>query len=819
MRSVQFEYVLKGVFLGLWTFVGLRQDPANPSWNDLLRVVAWMSGGLGIGLCVSCIWQLVRGYRPGANPVGFLILVLLEGSFWIYLGIVGGLAAGILDDRPDTSNPHDYWLGYCAVGGAVLGFGFYQLRQVKAWTWRFGLAAAMGALLVAVAIFSIDSPDRLNITDQTARHTLGYFVLLGLPFFYLLTFCGDAEESEIEIAALCAAMALGFWLTQAAKGTFEGVCFLGPALLYFVYSTRWLPGLKVFKHTLRGYGHLHVGRIRDALASFRRAREINPKSQLATDGLWELHKRVDIQSLANDPAALELLDYGFCLDRAGTLLIGSGTPTAKARAEADGMLELVARQKPDTAARVDYLRAVSQTHAKHFDTAADTLRRLLDPETPYDARLRKSVLFPAWDLALRLHPELVSRLGEAEVAKPGRRIEAIGAVERILRNAPDDPSAVELKRLLYANLTEPEFVSAAASGPPTDFNYDYVEQLGLALVDDADPGQKARGKAFLRIAGRGLPDRGPAIFRKLADATDDPDEARGYKEQVKRAGVTVGPKNLAPDMRATYFQTLSELVTDADARGDYDAAIGDLRLYMENGKNELDGYRKLAGLYEKNRDPLNALLMTETGLIYNGKDPDFLAKKDKYYYSVEPDRLEKVRDKVQGYFDVDYCVGKATQILSQKEPDLDTLDWGYHLVTLAGVVKPKHAGVMVAKARLLLRKGDRQDGIRILEDVREIPKSKVDDEEAWYTATRILGDLYLNELERPDLAVQCFLDFKDHQKAGADTLYKIAQCYEAMKEPKKAIQFYETVTAYEGHPKYWDATEAVRRLKEGTTAT
>jgi tetratricopeptide (TPR) repeat protein len=206
--------------------------------------------------------------------------------------------------------------------------------------------------------------------------------------------------------------------------------------------------------------------------------------------------------------------------------------------------------------------------------------------------------------------------------------------------------------------------------------------------------------------------------------------------------------------------------------------------------------------------------MTETGLIYNGKDADFLAKKDKYYYSVDPARLEAVRDKVQGYFDVNYCVAKATQILGQRDPDLEMLDWGYHLVTLAAVVKPKAAAVLVAKGRLLLRKGERQAGLAILEDVREIPKTKVDDEEAWYVATRILGDLYLNELDRPDLAVQCFLDFKDHQKAGADTLYRIGQCYEAMKDSKRAIQFYETVTAYEGHPKYWDATEAVRRLKE-----
>src|SRR5262245_28673326 len=467
MRSVQFEYVLKGVFLGLWAFVALRQDPVQPDWNAMLRVVGWMAAGLGAGLGVSFAWQIFRGYRPGANVVGFLLLVLLEGSFWIYIGLVGGLAAGMMIDRFDHPNPaRDGWLGYADVAGALLGFGFYQLRQVKDWAWRFGLAAGVGALLVYTAILWVDDAQWLG--DDSARKTFGAFVLIGLPFFYLLTFCGDAEESEVEIAALCAALGLGLWLLQFPKNL-PAAGFLVPVMLYFVYATKWLPGLRVFKHTLRGYGHLHVGRIRDALASFRRARQINPKSQLATDGLWELHKRVDIQSLANDPAALALLDYGFCLDRAGALLIGSGTPTPAARAEADRMLELIAVQKPEMAGRVDYLRAVSLTHDKQFDAAADTLRRLLDPETPYGPRWRRPALFPAWDLALRLHPEVIARLGDPELTKPGRRIEAIGAVERALRDAADDPTALELKRLFYAGLTESEFVAAAAAEPPTDF--------------------------------------------------------------------------------------------------------------------------------------------------------------------------------------------------------------------------------------------------------------------------------------------------------------------------------------------------------------
>ena len=58
----------------------------------------------------------------------------------------------------------------------------------------------------------------------------------------------------------------------------------------------------------------------------------------------------------------------------------------------------------------------------------------------------------------------------------------------------------------------------------------------------------------------------------------------------------------------------------------------------------------------------------------------------------------------------------------------------------------------------------------------------------------------------------CFLKFKDYHKSGADTLYQIARCYEAMGDLPHAIQFYNVVTGYEGHPLYWDAKESLKRL-------
>ena len=68
------------------------------------------------------------------------------------------------------------------------------------------------------------------------------------------------------------------------------------------------------------------------------------------------------------------------------------------------------------------------------------------------------------------------------------------------------------------------------------------------------------------------------------------------------------------------------------------------------------------------------------------------------------------------------------------------------------------------------------------------------------------------ELSRPDLALRAYLDYKEFHKSGADTLFQIARCYEAMGDPGNAAKFYTAVTAYEEHPRHWDAKEALKRL-------
>ena len=819
MNAVLREYILKGVFVGLWAYLALVQ----PDWTAFSHVVGLGAGGLTLGLLAGAVQQILRGYRPQSNPMGFLLLVLLDSPFFIYLGLVGGVAIGTLLERPtpDAANPARDWLGYCVIAGALLGYGFHQLTQVKDALWRFVLGFIVGGSLVYLAITYLNELPAFS--ELAAQKQFAVYILLGLPFFYVLTFCGEADESEVEIAALCAGLGIGLYLLRLSTQLPEyadKLIFLVPLGLYFVYATQVLPYLRTFKHTLRGFGYLYLQRIPEALLSFGRAIDLERKlplakrGKLATQGLLELHRRIDVSKL--DDRTAQLLNFDFCLAVVNGTLIGERSPTPEARTEAMAMLSLIKRQRPDLLPRVDYLRAIAQTHAKQFDGAAESLSRLLNPETPYTGNLREKVLFLAWELALRLHPELTKRLGAAELAKPGRRMDAIRAVERKLAESAEDPVAIELKRELYSGLTEAEFSAASAIGTPTEFNYDYVEQVGLSLAESPDVEQRERGMSYLRIAGRGLLQRGPSIFAKLADlasAMGRSEEARGYLEQVKRAGVAAGPKNLPTDQRDLYIATLKKLSDEAAARGDYEAAVGDLRLYIEAGKEDAETLRQLAEFHEKTGDILNALLITERGLLYAKKDANLLEKKGMYYRSVDVERVTAVRDKVKSWFDVAYCLKNAKLVSDQKEPDLDTLEWGLHLARLARAVQPTSQVAWLAEARLRLRSGEREEGIRLLEDLREQKRGSGEDEDAWFIGTRLLGDMYLDELARPDLAIECYKDYREFQRSGADTSFRLGQAYEAATDIPNAIRSYEIVTAYPQHPRYWDATEAIRRLK------
>jgi tetratricopeptide (TPR) repeat protein len=825
MRWLQTEYLLKGVYLGLVLYAALQQA-ATPQygWDALARVNLLALGGLVLALFVAGLLKVREGYRVRGRLLIFTLFLLLESPTLAYAGILGGTFAGIawvhqfLGDQPRLQELFLPTLG----GGAAAGLVFGSLREVRHRLARIGLILALAAGLVAGLLYWLGQFGNLahsyRLEDQTV---FAVQILVGIPFFYLLTFAGHEEESEIEIGIMAASLGLGLGILTYEQVNLRSLAFVLPVLVYFIYTTKVLPGLRVLKHAFRGFSYARVGRHRRALQAFRRALQLDPNNRLARDGFWNVHRSLDLDQLANDPQTLALVDLDLCLQRAGSLLLHAG-PSAAQLEEAHRLLDLVLRLQPSMRPSVDYWRAVAHVHARRFDEAATELEHVLDPSHygPGNAQ-RHNVLLAAWQLALLLHEEMRRRVGQPQLALPGRRMEAIAAVERHLADNPDDQTIWGLKRLLYQDVTEEEYDAFAGAGiAAPHFDHEYVQQLGLALIDDNTRWQ--RGGEYLRMAARGLPALGPTIFVQIAQAHQRAghiDEARHNYELAKRAGLAVGQKNLADAERQAYFATVKLLGEDALARGDLDAAIENYRLYAESERAGLETLRTLASLYEKKGDALSAMRVTDQALAaYNAKDKDLLERKDRYYYSVMPEQIRSRIESVRPWFDFDYCVRKARSILDGRYTDVEWLDVAHHLTQLALVVMPECRAVKVLLAKVLLRYGERDRAIATLEEVRNPKPEKfasAEDEDAWYQSCQLLSDLYL-EVGRPDLAVPCLIDFRQSSKSGARTLYKMGQAYEQLGDRVRAAKCYKQVTAYEGNPLAPDAEDALQRLQQPT---
>jgi tetratricopeptide (TPR) repeat protein len=825
MRGLQMEYILKGIYLGLLLYVAAH----TADWTQVGTVAACTVGGLGVCLALAAVGKLQQGVKVGGQWLAFFLFLLLESPGLVYTGVLAGTAAGALLAIPPPEGSATNWqLLSFAGGGAGLGILFAMLREVQQPQLRFGLilllaAALVTGMLVAFGQFDALLGMQLKQIDLTALNTTIFAVqlLIGVPVFYLLAFSGRAEESEVEIGAVCAALGLALWLL--VHGTpdmkpFQSLTFLLPLVLYFVYTLRILPGLRVFKHVLRGLSYLRMNKYGSALFSLRRALQLDPQNALALKALWDLHRSVDVDQLRTDPKLLAMLDYDLCLERAGALL--GSKPSPAQLDEANRLLDLVLGQKPAMRPRVQYWRVVALLHAREYDRAAAELEHVLDPAHPgLDAAQRNAILLQAWQLALLLHEEMRRRVGGPQLALPGRRMEAIAAVERHLADNPNDQGIWELKRLLYQDVTEAEY-DAAAGAPDVavrQFDHGYAQQLGLALIND--PARWQRGGEYLRLAARGMPATGPTIFKQIAEAhqrNGNVEGARQNYELVKRTGRLIGPKNLPDEERHAYFATVKLLADDAHARGDVDAAIENYTLMTESERSGLETLRTLADLHEKRGDPLMALRVTEQALIYNGRDRDLLERKDRYYYSVMPDDLQARVEAVRLCFDVAYCLRKAKSLLDTRDADLELIAWAQHLATVVRVVQPESVTARVILARAHLRLGERDEAVRLLESLRDPRPAQFvsgEDEESWYLASRLLGDLYLYELNRPDLAVACFTDFSKSSKSGADTMFKLGQAHEQLGDVPRARRYYEKVMAYDNHPRAPDAREALSRLQ------
>jgi tetratricopeptide (TPR) repeat protein len=839
MRWLPTEYLLKGVFLGLVAFAALQQSTPAPdgtlpgSWRALAQFNLLILGGLVVALVIGAVAKMREGYRASGRFLLFLLFLLLETPTLVYAGILGGTVAGVVLILPPQNADLLVW---CVLGGAGLGLGLGLMRHIQRRSLRLSFILLAAAALATLFLIWFHDPfswfhGGRSTEKDDATYLFAAQVLLGIPFFYILTFAGVEEETEVETGAMAASFAIGVGLLTVHSPQFRFIGLVLPAAWYVWYTIFILPGLRVLKHAFRGLSYAEVGRHRGALVAFRRALQLDPEHVLAREGFWNVHCALDLKQLANDPETLALVDFDLCLERVASLLV-RGTPTPDQMEESRRLLELVLSQRPAMRPQVGYWRAVAHTHVHEFDQAVAELHHLLDPDY-YGANNpnRLAVLAPAWLLALVLHPELRRRLGETELARPGRRMEAIAGVEKHLAANAGDSGMEELKRQLYHDLTEAEYEAelsapsasegaaahpARALGAGRSFDHGYVERLGMSLIQDAEHWK--RGAEYLRLAARGQPARAVSIYVQIAKAhlrANDDAGAVPYFEQARDAARAVGVKNLADSEQRTYFATVKYLGEAGLFRGNVDSAIENLRLYTESPDSGLETYRALAEAYERKQEPLLALRACEQALLYNSKDPDLVERKHKYYFSVMPEVLHANLDMIRPAFDVPYCTERARTILENPAfTDLEWLEVADHLVKLALVMQPENLSAEVLLARVQLRQGDRDSAIALLEKVREPKPEKFatsEDEESWYVCCQVLGDLYM-EISRADLAVPCYLDFRKSIRSGAKTLYKLGQAYEQLGDVPRAIKCYQLVTGYEGNPLVYDARGALSRL-------
>jgi hypothetical protein len=473
-------------------------------------------------------------------------------------------------------------------------------------------------------------------------------------------------------------------------------------------------------------------------------------------------------------------------------------------------------------------------HEHKFDEAAEHLRSVLQlPQ--YLTPERQSVHFAAWQLALYGHPEMARRVGQPLLPRAGQRMDAIAAVESQLKLTPQDPIATDMKKQFYADLTESEYWSITQPEQvPPHFDFDCVQQLGMALLGDRDRWQ--RGCEYLRIAAHGLPAQATNIYMYIAHTHDKHGDRAGLWANYLTAmtiGRKVGVQNLQPADKEALFANVKKVGDLALKEDKIDVGLEAYKFLSLHENAGIETWRTLANLFEKmaeraekagqhderNKNIWQALHCTEHAFTYSANDADLQARKDRYYYSIEPDDLKARLESVSKWFDVEYCKSKANWILERSGADPSSLDWAAHLASLAIIAQPSSLAARFLKARVHRLRGDLADMTTVLEAIRQNKPEKFaneDEAKAWYFTHRLLGDMYVDE--KPDQAVQCYLEFRQSDEAGADTSYKLGRAYEALGDFPNAAAAYEEVTAYERHPLYYEARDALDRVKRAPTA-
>ena len=260
--------------------------------------------------------------------------------------------------------------------------------------------------------------------------------------------------------------------------------------------------------------------------------------------------------------------------------------------------------------------------------------------------------------------------------------------------------------------------------------------------------------------------------------------------------------------------------TGARRKKQVDVALEAYKFLSLHENAGIETWRILQLIFSKKERHLAPRLHYRTCIdVHNANDPDLIARKDRYYYSIMPDDLKSRLDSVAKWFDPEYCKTKSSWILERHGNDPGNIDWAAHLAELAIVAQPGSLQARFLKARLHRLKGELPEMTAVLELIRQNKPEKFANEEeakAWFHTHKLLGDAYMEE--NPAQAILCYLEFRQSDDAGADTAYKLGRAYEAMGDFRNAAECYEEVTAYERHPLFYEARDALGRVRRGAPA-
>ncbi|MFO0948165.1 MAG: hypothetical protein U1D30_19965 [Planctomycetota bacterium] len=758
--------------------------------------------------------QSSRGKR--GNLFAAIVLGLLDYPTAFYFGALSGFIAGLF-----STTAWPLGLLIMAPLGILVGAAMHVLKRVeKRWARRIGeisLVALSGAAIWSAGWFGW-------LVPVGSPAVVALALVLASALFLVLGFAGRDEETELEILLPCLALSVALAQLELPPLARGGVVLL-PLSLFIVYCERIRKHLVVFKHALRGLGHEQQGNLRDALWYYQQALAVDPKSELAITGTQRVHRKIDLASIAPGDDLLDLVDPIVCLERVQKLLSSMASDPSVPRdaaEEAQKLLDIVAYRRQDLPLTIGVERLRTMLAREQKGTASFAFAQHLvqippdgvDDLQPHEA----DALFRIWVQLLK-HPLLVAE-GSLDWALSEERLFALIAIlTRRLRELPDDGEAKGFLPFVYDKLTwdlYENYVQAHPDDPMTWLDYRYAWEMARGFA--GNPETVPRAVEFLRIAEHGLPEYRLVLWHSLGHmemAIGKPD-GEAWLRRVRQFALETGPSNLSDSQRDAYFETVLFLARRAQERGHRAEAIENYELYSDSPKSGIETLRILRDLYEANGDIASAIRPVEAALAYSLSEREkkhWLAEKARLYREVSADQVRGRLAKLERYFDFAHCFRKAKSLFDTNGPEEELL----HYLDLASLGGKEHLlAVNYLLGRSHLRAGRIQDAALCLEAVRaHRPKSfaSKDQEEAYFHACRLLGDTYLDTLDEPAQAIECYLIYKDYVKSGAETLYRLASAYERNGQPAHARKWYDMVLVYPDHPKAGPAREALARLK------